>query len=142
MIRRPPRSTRTDTLFPYTTLFRSRPWAGLRFRELLEIGDNIGDVFVRLQADKRHLVALDEFLRTMKIFGDRGLVPHGAFLAGFYHRTGIFVPLVSARRTADHAHERRAALVLVSFVNMPCLAFSETLFSGGNRMRVGYVKSG
>src|SRR3546814_11283942 len=27
MIRRPPRSTRTDTLFPYTTLFRS-PLAG------------------------------------------------------------------------------------------------------------------
>src|SRR3546814_1619786 len=25
MIRRPPRSTRTDTLFPYTTLFRSFP---------------------------------------------------------------------------------------------------------------------
>src|SRR3546814_2047059 len=32
MIRRPPRSTRTDTLFPYTTLFRSpeRPWPRLR----------------------------------------------------------------------------------------------------------------
>src|SRR3546814_6295584 len=30
MIRRPPRSTRTDTLFPYTTLFRSRsPGQGL-----------------------------------------------------------------------------------------------------------------
>src|SRR3546814_1803893 len=33
MIRRPPRSTRTDTLFPYTTLFRSRfklrEWAGI-----------------------------------------------------------------------------------------------------------------
>src|SRR3546814_8729113 len=29
MIRRPPRSTRTDTLFPYTTLFRSpRPSGG------------------------------------------------------------------------------------------------------------------
>src|SRR3546814_17190771 len=26
MIRRPPRSTRTDTLFPYTTLFRSHRW--------------------------------------------------------------------------------------------------------------------
>src|SRR3546814_1602845 len=26
MIRRPPRSTRTDTLFPYTTLFRSPAW--------------------------------------------------------------------------------------------------------------------
>src|SRR3546814_5494370 len=28
MIRRPPRSTRTDTLFPYTTLFRSLELAG------------------------------------------------------------------------------------------------------------------
>src|SRR3546814_1092964 len=26
MIRRPPRSTRTDTLFPYTTLFRAVDW--------------------------------------------------------------------------------------------------------------------
>src|SRR3546814_14871305 len=26
MIRRPPSSTRTDTLFPYTTLFRSAPY--------------------------------------------------------------------------------------------------------------------
>src|SRR3546814_7530634 len=30
MIRRPPRSTRTDTLFPYTTLFRSEPDRGDR----------------------------------------------------------------------------------------------------------------
>src|SRR3546814_2539817 len=29
MIRRPPRSTRTDTLFPYTTLFRSHGGQGL-----------------------------------------------------------------------------------------------------------------
>src|SRR3546814_20663564 len=36
MIRRPPRSTRTDTLFPYTTLFRSRlvlGQGGLRLRQ-------------------------------------------------------------------------------------------------------------
>src|SRR3546814_6454878 len=33
MIRRPPISTRTDTLFPYTTLFRSSPrWAALPAR--------------------------------------------------------------------------------------------------------------
>src|SRR3546814_15029550 len=36
MIRRPPRSTRTDTLFPYTTLFRSlkgrEPSHNVRFR--------------------------------------------------------------------------------------------------------------
>src|SRR3546814_16342809 len=34
MIRRPPRSTRTDTLFPDTTLFRS---------ELFELDDRVGD---------------------------------------------------------------------------------------------------
>src|SRR3546814_953420 len=33
MIRRPPRSTRTDTLFPYTTLFRS----------ILEVANRAGD---------------------------------------------------------------------------------------------------
>src|SRR3546814_3753092 len=32
MIRRPPRSTRTDTLFPYTTLFRSPISEGVSFR--------------------------------------------------------------------------------------------------------------
>src|SRR3546814_7343474 len=34
MIRRPPRSTRTDTLFPYTTLFRSQDILGDRALEL------------------------------------------------------------------------------------------------------------
>src|SRR3546814_1062463 len=40
MIRRPPRSTRTDTLFPYTTLFRSIDdlphHAGIAFRDPAE----------------------------------------------------------------------------------------------------------
>src|SRR3546814_19068028 len=35
MIRRPPRSTRTDTLFPYTTLFRSV------LQETLQLGDRV-----------------------------------------------------------------------------------------------------
>src|SRR3546814_17116020 len=34
MIRRPPRSTRTDTLFPYTTLFRSVRAAAISFEAL------------------------------------------------------------------------------------------------------------
>src|SRR3546814_4531160 len=34
MIRRPPRSTRTDTLFPYTTLFRSFLLGAALLREL------------------------------------------------------------------------------------------------------------
>src|SRR3546814_13671204 len=36
MIRRPPRSTRTDTLFPYTTLFRSLVRPGLVDDDLLD----------------------------------------------------------------------------------------------------------
>src|SRR3546814_9428421 len=37
MIRRPPRATRTDTLCPYTTLFRSQP------------DGEIGDAYVRIR---------------------------------------------------------------------------------------------
>src|SRR3546814_3471715 len=35
MIRRPPRSTRTDTLFPYTTLFRSQTMANSEYQDRL-----------------------------------------------------------------------------------------------------------
>src|SRR3546814_2995493 len=42
MIRRPPRSTRTDTLFPYTTLFRSK------FIEKYDIVAAEGDGSMRL----------------------------------------------------------------------------------------------
>src|SRR3546814_15171852 len=47
MIRRPPRSTRTDTLFPYTTLFQSRAAVD----EILQVYDllvlDIGRIFAR-----------------------------------------------------------------------------------------------
>src|SRR3546814_1067568 len=39
MIRRPPRSTRTDTLFPYTTLFRSEEPLGHRHRVTGDVSD-------------------------------------------------------------------------------------------------------
>src|SRR3546814_1533540 len=43
MIRRPPRSTRTDTLFPYTTLFRSGVEAAqLAIMAVIRAGDVIG----------------------------------------------------------------------------------------------------
>src|SRR3546814_18506356 len=39
MIRRPPKSTRTDTLFPYTTLFRSKAFAaGADIKEMTDRG--------------------------------------------------------------------------------------------------------
>src|SRR3546814_6914666 len=40
MIRRPPRSTRTDTLFPYTTLFRSLADLGLLLTYWSVLGDS------------------------------------------------------------------------------------------------------
>src|SRR3546814_1650497 len=48
MIRRPPRSTRTDTRFPYTTLFRSLDLVGDYDGVWTRFGDTIG--FGRLGA--------------------------------------------------------------------------------------------
>src|SRR3546814_1519264 len=44
MIRRPPRSTRTDTLFPYTTLFRARLTLAIDGRELNATGPAVRQV--------------------------------------------------------------------------------------------------
>src|SRR3546814_10234037 len=44
MIRRPPRSTRTDTLFPYTTLFRSLDSRGRQvLRALPRINEDVNE---------------------------------------------------------------------------------------------------
>src|SRR3546814_9769795 len=67
MIRRPPRSTRTDTLFPYTTLFRSRAGLSLGERLLhrargpvspaLEIGNHV------LNRSEEHTSELQSLMR-------------------------------------------------------------------------------
>src|SRR3546814_7360389 len=49
MIRRPPRSTRTDTLFPYTTLFRSVKVSNLRIAVL----DRVTDLLLQFSGDGR-----------------------------------------------------------------------------------------
>src|SRR3546814_17113565 len=96
MIRRPPRSTRTDTLFPYTTLFRSsdrdqrderehRAGRTLRNRhrherlaerEALRLlaGPEPGDEGLRRQAPERQ----DQGLRQP----GRRRLPHGCLRAG------------------------------------------------------------
>src|SRR3546814_20656208 len=57
MIRRPPRSTRTDTLFPYTTLFRSlRAWAHDDSR-IADEPDDLGRCGQGGDAAARHLAA-------------------------------------------------------------------------------------
>src|SRR3546814_1527912 len=57
MIRRPPRSTRTDTLFPYTTLFRSGAPVDLQLAqaELLPLFQG-GEVHVGKRDGALHLV--------------------------------------------------------------------------------------
>src|SRR3546814_6467511 len=63
MIRRPPRSTRTDTLFPYTTLFRSAhhhmPGAHVGapdYRRHAPAFDRMHGVFVRALAEQDHAI--------------------------------------------------------------------------------------
>src|SRR3546814_2955079 len=51
MIRRPPRSTRTDTLFPYTTLFRSAEV------DVADLDDADGRVDAQVAGDAQRLVA-------------------------------------------------------------------------------------
>src|SRR3546814_4450376 len=51
MIRRPPRSTRTDTLFPYTTLFRSEPGVSPEVAERVRVA--VGGAFDVNQPLKR-----------------------------------------------------------------------------------------
>src|SRR3546814_15881089 len=72
MIRRPPRSTRTDTLFPYTTLFRSGAGEPLRRHALLLGGADIAGQHRQHGAvhghGDRHLVernAVEEHLHVL-----------------------------------------------------------------------------
>src|SRR3546814_15893470 len=56
MIRRPPRSTRTDTLFPYTTLFRSLAAIGEEQRE----DEKFKPFVAGLEATERELMGVFE----------------------------------------------------------------------------------
>src|SRR3546814_15036428 len=62
MIRRPPRSTRTDTLFPYTTLFRSNEPQTLNYSDFIQ----------QVKDGKVERVAVDGYVITGKrTDGDR-----------------------------------------------------------------------
>src|SRR3546814_13164487 len=84
MIRRPPRSTRTDTLFPYTTLFRSaddvvtdRERARHENREA--IGHAVGVLGARGTREIEGVLLLGQHLILSRRIGDRdrcGLVAY------------------------------------------------------------------
>src|SRR3546814_13424341 len=59
MIRRPPRSTRTDTLFPYTTLFRSRT-------KVLEVGTGSGYQAAVLSRICRRVYTIERFKELLQ----------------------------------------------------------------------------
>src|SRR3546814_3374254 len=52
MIRRPPRSTRTDTLFPYTTLFRSRIAHDATAERLIALLTKVDDLLLTDRTDR------------------------------------------------------------------------------------------
>src|SRR3546814_9008254 len=70
MIRRPPRSTRTDTLLPYTTLFRSLGIAGRQLRlTILDLDIDVGGLGDRqraLRALDADALGLDVQLHTLR----------------------------------------------------------------------------
>src|SRR3546814_12024025 len=69
MIRRPPRSTRTDTLFPYTTLFRSRPTVDAHMRNVAQ-HMMTGASFKRMYATRRKYLSRS----CEECFGENGPV--------------------------------------------------------------------
>src|SRR3546814_9594766 len=65
MIRRPPRSTRTDTLFPYTTLFRSEMRVALRFaaRRAHSTGGKVAMLYVVEPSEFQHWMSVGDLMR-------------------------------------------------------------------------------
>src|SRR3546814_6793179 len=106
MIRRPPRSTRTDTLFPYTTLFRSRRLVGERragqVRQML--------FFPRLVLDAMHRSVIDRVMQPGMPFrrplgGFRQAVEqHPATAAALLAEIAV-TELVLADRSDEHPSE-------------------------------------
>src|SRR3546814_16633004 len=83
MIRRPPRSTRTDTLFPYTTLFRRLDALGALTRGQRQTGgQNLFDPMDNLESD----YAKDALLTWYRLL-HRGKLTSVTF-GDFCHRTG------------------------------------------------------
>src|SRR3546814_20917653 len=95
MIRRPPRSTRTDTLFPYTTLFRSDGRVGV----LLGALDGIQPIAVGLGAQRR-LVAVGPCVDAVA-----GL--HAASLSNSARRETSHTPSNASCNSMNRSEERR-----------------------------------
>src|SRR3546814_10335424 len=98
MIRRPPRSTRTDTLFPYTTLFRSRA-------AVLEDEDSDEDEVAKAEQE---LVVIDRAMRAINdrppVLADELKQEAGAFLVLSRNGEPTLVPQFYAETEIGRAH--------------------------------------
>src|SRR3546814_9851912 len=72
MIRRPPRSTRTDTLFPYTTLFRSPLQPIRRFQDGAHIFALLAVQIARIAAGQHFAEAEDRGQRSPQFIAHIG----------------------------------------------------------------------
>src|SRR3546814_11800723 len=86
MIRRPPRSTRTDTLFPYTTLFRSNRvrWTIKKYdvpKAISLKGDGKGGVKLGLELDVKAKGDESELALTVELGGAPLFGPIGSSVA-------------------------------------------------------------
>src|SRR3546814_14673268 len=61
MLRRPPRSTRTDTLFPYTTLFRSYPRGKLGYNEKFQKAALVDEMMKRANSSPKYHIWLGAY---------------------------------------------------------------------------------
>src|SRR3546814_21167479 len=98
MILRPPRSTRTDTLFPYTTLFRSETCPSRSCRELPCVRTHASRALMRL-------LVPNSILRDMK---ERARNPHvrcesGGLLLGFRTPDAIQITDLTYQSGGDKA---------------------------------------
>src|SRR3546814_9330499 len=78
MTRRPPRSTRTDTLFPYTTLFRSTALVSVEFvRMIAECGEahrhRLQTQHRAVERDRTEL--RHQHLQALAVVAHRGVLP-------------------------------------------------------------------
>src|SRR3546814_14210171 len=78
MIRRPPRSTRTDTLFPYTTLFRSTRAATWVAGEAVQMHGAIGctwehDLHLLMRRAKHCNLTFGSFTQNLRVLGETAL---------------------------------------------------------------------
>src|SRR3546814_20847220 len=94
MIRRPPRSTRTDTLFPYTTLFRSAHGAVV-VEAVAEMGI-AADHMRRLQGGAGHRV-----MDTAALAGDLAARHVRPLLLGVIHEGHTFGNALADDRAGD-----------------------------------------